>query len=129
MFMRKILFACVLLVGISGVSVADEYFPSLYDKCRDGSIDACEKAVRCACWGGIVRDDFGQRVICTTNKKICDNVLVMKGALLYDKGDYIGAKESFDFAISRGGIQAQKAMSVLCSKKPWVCNRPSPLGL
>jgi len=143
--MRKILFACVLLVGTSSAGFADEYMVSLLVDCKKhNSVKACEEGAKLACGYGIrfgnymtsCKDDPNKhcftddapKEIYYINNLLCGSFRLMVGLNLYDKGDFIGAKKEFEAAINLGEIKAQKAMGMLCSEQSWVCNR-STTGL
>ena len=111
--MKKILFACILMIGTSNVSVADEYLKSIYNECVNGDMNSCDTGIRKSC---VILSDYYDK-----NYKACRIFELEKGINLYQKGDYVGSKEFIERAIHHGSISAQKAMAILCSNQPWVC--------
>ncbi len=111
--MRKILFACILMIGTSSVSVADEYLKNLFIDCVNGSMQSCETAIHKSC--PVMSKYY------TNDRKTCSLFQLKKGILLYGKGDYVGAKKFIEYSMRNGNIDAQKVMGELCSKQPWVC--------
>ena len=126
--MRKILFACVLLVGTSSAGFADEYLETLHKKCSQGSMKACTEGYQVTCNAAINRARHPEKKV-YFGKGLCGTFFLAEGMGLYENGDYMGSRRAFNRAIQEGNAKAQKAMGILCSNQPWVCNRPSPLGL
>ena len=111
--MKKILFACVLMIGTSNVSVADSYLKSLFNDCNNGSMQSCDMGIRKSC---VVMSDYY-----TNDYKVCSIFQLRKGILLYGRGDYTGSHKFVAQSIRHGNIDAQQVMGEICSKQPWVC--------